>query len=252
MKKPVTPKEFERGKRVRILRNSLGMTQAALGKSLGVDRVAVTEWEAGGGISEDNLAQLIEMGRTTRDWIQDGKGVPPGSKAVAGNGHDEEDGNSAQELREMGAPVRLIPVRGTVAAGLWFEHDDLSDGTFDPVPIIPTRFSTAEQFAFKVSGPSMDLRRIFSGDYIVCVPYWVVRARPKSGDIVVVERREGQRTERTCKEVQVVPSGIELWPRSSDKRFQEAIAIRQDKDSRATGGMQIEIIGLVIGVYSPR
>ncbi|MEJ0096190.1 MAG: XRE family transcriptional regulator [Methylocella sp.] len=153
---------------------------------------------------------------------------------------------------EKQLPVSLVPVLGTVAAGLWFEHDDLSTDGFDPIPVIPMRFPAAKQFAFQVSGPSMDLRRIFNRDYVICVAYWTARRTPETGDIVVVERRDGHRTERTCKEIVVSNGIVELWPRSTDVRFKDPLHVPNSKEISVDDGMQIEIIGLVIGVYSPR
>lgn len=148
--------------------------------------------------------------------------------------------------------VKQAPVRGLAAAGLWMEYDDLSGEAFEPIPIVPTKYTQAEQFAYKIAGPSMDKERIFDGDYVVCVPYWEARAAIQSHDTVVVERRDGAKIERTCKKVEVVNGGFDLCPQSTDPRFQKPIHIPDARSPNTSDGLEVEIVGLVIGVYSPR
>ena len=47
--------------------------------------------------------------------------------------------------------IRQAPVRGVAAAGLWMEYDDLSGDAFEPIPVIPTKYTHAEQFAYKIA-----------------------------------------------------------------------------------------------------
>ena len=140
-------------------------------------------------------------------------------------------------------------VGGQVAAGMWLE-DSFIDGTvYDPVPIVLARYATVPQTAYKVSGPSMDLLRIFDGDYVITVPYWEVRASFQNNDVVVVERREGHRFERTCKQIKVHKDRVELWPRSSHEAFQEPLVILINREETESGE-EVEVIGLVIGRHA--
>ena len=148
--------------------------------------------------------------------------------------------------------VTQIPVRGAVAAGRWLEFDDTEQDALSPIYAVAGRFPMAEQFAFKVSGPSMDKARIFDGDYVICVPYWIARAAPTPGDLVVVERRRGTMFERTLKELQMNEEWFELWPRSTDQRFQTPIRVKRNHDFVETDGTTVEIIGLVVASYAPR
>jgi len=116
----------------------------------------------------------------------------------------------------------------------------------DVVPYIGGKWVGLEQFAYKVSGPSVDLLRIFDGDYVVCVPYFDARRRPTQDDVVVVERRRGQTIERTVKQLALTTTGCELWPRSSDQRFQSPIVVDRHGESTEADGTTVEIIGLVI------
>lgn len=154
-----------------------------------------------------------------------------------------------EQLVKTTACPTSVRVRGETAAGLWFEHDDLINEEPEPIPVIPGRYSNLVQFAYRVSGPSMNKKRIHHGDYVICVPYFEARMQPETGDIVVVERRRGHLIERSCKELQVIGDGYELWPRSTDARFQDPIRIKNRKDNSADDGTEIEIVGLVIAVH---
>jgi SOS-response transcriptional repressor LexA len=158
-----------------------------------------------------------------------------------------------EDLRDINPTGRPFPVhvRGNTAAGHWFEHDDMIDEPPEPIPSIPGRYPGLEQFSYRISGASMNKKRIHHGDYVICVNYFDARAYPESGDIVVVERRRGHLIERSCKELQVVGDGYELWPRSTDPRFTDPIRIKHRQDTEADDGTQIEIVGLVIAVHVP-
>lgn len=145
----------------------------------------------------------------------------------------------------------LISVRGVTSAGVWFEHEQMIDEEPEPIPSIPGKYLHLEQFAFRVSGPSMNKKRIHNGDYIICVPYFDARVSPETGDIVVVERKQGHLIERSCKQLVVVGGGYELWPRSTDPRFQDPIRVKRCHDPAADDGIEIEIKGLVIAVHIP-
>jgi len=121
-----------------------------------------------------------------------------------------------------------------------------------PVPFVPTRYAELEQRAYRVVGPSMNMRAIHDGTFVITVRYWEVRTQPQDGDIVVVERRrDGGLVERTLKEVVIRPGQIELTPRSSDDRFKEPIVIPRHLDANPSEPLEVEIIALVIGCYSP-
>jgi SOS-response transcriptional repressor LexA len=145
--------------------------------------------------------------------------------------------------------VKNVPVRGETAAGRWLEYDFATD-IGEEVPVVPGKYAAAEQFAYRVVGPSMDQKRIFDGDFVICVDYWIARATPTEGDIVVVERRQGQLVERTCKQIQGGHPGLMLVSHSSDERFKEPIILPVNDDHAGENGTTIEIMGLVIGRYT--
>lgn len=143
----------------------------------------------------------------------------------------------------------LVPVRGNTACGVWAENGRFFDQEYPPIPAVPTKHKSVEQFAFRVIGMCMDKLRILDGDFVVCVPYWIARAGATDGDVVVIERKRGHVTERTCKQIAVNGNRLELWPRSSDPQFQPVIMPNQNDPLDETGA-EIEIVGLVIGRYA--
>lgn len=141
-------------------------------------------------------------------------------------------------------------VRGTTAAGIWLAEDYVDATEYDPIPIVLARYPNLPQIAYKVMGPSMDLLRIFDGDYVITIDYWQARTSFQNADVVVVERRQGGKIERTCKQIAVHRDRIEFWPRSSHPAFQEPIVVPVNRDS-PDDGVDVEVVGLVIGRHTP-
>lgn len=108
-----------------------------------------------------------------------------------------------------------------------------------------------EQRAYRVTGDSMNERGFHDGSFVITVPYWNVRTQIQDGDAVVVERREGNRIERTIKVVVINPSEYRLEARSTNPRWADtAITIPRDTNAEPSA-IEIEIVGLVVGSYRP-
>ena len=146
------------------------------------------------------------------------------------------------------ASVMRVHVRGNVQAGIWTEFEEVPSDVTEMIPVVPGRYPNLEQAAFRVRGTSMTKARLFDGDYVVGVPYFMARATIHNGDLVVVERRRGGSVERTVKQIEEGPNGCLLWPRSDDPRFQAPIPCTGPEPD----GTEIEITHLVIGSYTPR
>lgn len=196
-----------------------------LAREIGTSRQNVSRWASGQVKLPRDQAVLISKVLTV-----------PVKNLLLG---DLEDGLGPAQ------PVRHVHIRGNIAAGVWIEHDDAAQMT-DELPIVGGRWRSLEQCAYRVHGPSMDLVRIYDGDYVIAVPYFDARREPTHGDIVVVERKRGGLIERTCKQLAVNPVGVELWPRSSDPRFQSAIAVNRHGEGTEDDGTTVEITGYVI------
>jgi SOS-response transcriptional repressor LexA len=158
--------------------------------------------------------------------------------------------STASPLAAESLTVKYAPVRGECAGGRWMEYE-VGDDTYETIPIVPTRFSALEQFAFRVRGNSMDKAKILDGDYVICVPYFDARAGLTHGDTVVVERRRGGLYERTCKRLELRPDGVvALISQSSDPHNAEPL-LQLRVNGHADDGVEIEVTGLVIGRYAP-
>ena len=143
--------------------------------------------------------------------------------------------------------IAQVHIRGSVQAGTWNEFEEFPDADMETVPTVMGKWAGYEQFAYKITGPSMNQARIFDGDFVVCVPYFLAAKGHKTGDLVVVERRRGGLVERTVKQVDFSNGDCKLWPRSDDPRFQLPIPCKGPEPD----GTEIEIIGLVIWVCRP-
>lgn len=210
------------------------MSQSRLAKAVDTDRQAINrlmartravpkEWA-------DRLAPHLD---TTSVELQYGPGV-----------------TRAPDVEPGTARVGQARVAGQVAAGMWLAENFVDATAYDPIPVVLARYPTLDQIAYKVVGPSMDRVRIFDGDYVITVPYWEARTSPRDGDIVVVESRSGHLVERTCKQVLSHPDRLELWPRSSHEEYQKPLVVPRARLT-TDDGVEVEIVGLVVGVHRP-
>ncbi len=147
-------------------------------------------------------------------------------------------------------PAQLhLPVRFEVAAGGFLLRDDLPQEpygfrTVSSIP--PYEFNT--QWLERVVSDSMN-RVIPEESTIHVVDAIEIRYRPVHGAIVVVERTrdQGALVERTVKQVELTPSGVELWPRSHNPRWSKPIylgaGLRDGEEATA------EIVGVVLRSY---
>jgi SOS-response transcriptional repressor LexA len=144
-----------------------------------------------------------------------------------------------------------VPVRGEAAPDLWRGPTYIYDDSPAQIPVVLGEFTMSEQFAFRIVGNQMDKRKIHSGDYVICVPYFLARDRFHTGDIVVVERQDHDLIETTCRELVVAGGGLELWFRSTDPRLQDRIDVPDFETMRSGDGMEVRIIGKAIARFSP-
>jgi transcriptional regulator with XRE-family HTH domain len=68
------------GTRIKSARERKGLSQAGLGKALGVTQSAVGQWETKGGTQPnmDNLVHMAEILETTVEYLAEGKASPFG------------------------------------------------------------------------------------------------------------------------------------------------------------------------------
>lgn len=156
----------------------------------------------------------------------------------------EETGN----LSKPQLPVDTLPVLGDVAAGVWVEQNGY-DEPHEFVPVVAdSRFSGMKQFALKVRGESMNVL-IRDGEFVICVDAIDLGRAPRKDDIVVVTRTRsaGHLRETTLKQVEVNRGKVELWPRSTDKKYQLPLILNDGDED----GVDVEITAYVIAVHRP-
>lgn len=138
------------------------------------------------------------------------------------------------------APIRI---RGEVAAGVWSEgdavelpEDEMPISHLPPDPRWPAEF----QYDVVVKGTSLN-RVARDGDYLRCVDIAKAGIEIRDGDLVVARRTRGDLAETTAKRAKKRGIEIELWPDSTDPKWQEPLI-----PGRETG----EITLLALGLYS--
>lgn len=148
--------------------------------------------------------------------------------------------------------VRRVAVMGRVGAGLWFDEGEIDESVYGDIPVIPGRYASLEQKAYKVTGDSVDKLGIFDGSFVITIDYWMVRAIIQDGDIVVVEKRDGGKIERTVKVAVITPTEFRLEARSTNPKWDGVAIIIPRKKADPADDRTIEVIGLVIGDFRPR
>lgn len=146
-------------------------------------------------------------------------------------------------LREIG---RQIPVVGEVAAGVW--KTAVARESFEieeHITLDVAGYERADLRAMKVVGPSVNL--------VYAPGRYVIVAHPSEagshvGDMVVVQRMQGDLAEITIKELAEIDGRIALIPRSSDPAYQDPIFLKDDHQDQSAP----EIIGVVVADYGRR
>lgn len=189
-----------------------GRSQSALARFMGLDPSSVNRITKG---ERQIKAQEAEKIKAYLAATQRGGLLPHGNQPEA---------------------ARMIPVIGTVEAGAWRESANDYMEQLD-IPVVDHRVFDGEVFALRVAGPSMNLMYP-DGSFVVVRPF---QGGPLPiGKRVVVRRVRDGLHEMTVKELTQLPTGeLELWPRSTDPRFQAPVLYEAED-------ITVEIVGRVI------
>lgn len=119
--------------------------------------------------------------------------------------------------------VRL-KIIGEVAAGVWLdtEADEFIEEEIE-LPEDP-RFPNEKQFVLRVRGTSIN-KKAPHGALVRCLDLFAAPREPAEGDWVVARRQRGRTFETTVKELRTGPQGMELWPSSTDPKWQEPVPL---------------------------
>jgi DNA-binding XRE family transcriptional regulator len=187
------------------------------------------------GHAEPPLEVCLTLGHVLRvsgRWLFDGSGKPD---------------VVSQEPVTIQPEDQALPIRFLVQAGAWMETDDLNDyGAetlgFSSIAASP-RFPITEQWVEKILGDSVD--KIFQdGTFIHVVSLVGSGIELKNGALVVVERVDGQKRERTVKRAMKDDEGFKLVGESNNPRWNKPFPVTD------AGHVTIEIVGVVIGGYT--
>lgn len=140
---------------------------------------------------------------------------------------------------------QAVPFRGKVAAGVWLELDQEFEPedwlNFNPVP----QFPEGAVYCLTVEGDSID-KIAPHGFLLVCVDLYESGVTIRDGDLVIVERskQQGGLKETTAKRYRTVSGGIELYPESSNPKWQPIFVPddRRERDELVTIKARVEYI----------
>jgi transcriptional regulator with XRE-family HTH domain len=191
-------------------RKAAGLTQEELAERAGMSRITVNRIEQKGTCSRKQAEVFAPLLGVAVETL------------MLGDAYRDAFEHSA-------AAVQSLQVAGEVAAGIWLEPDILDEPRFEPVAaVIDPRFPRESQFALIVRGPSIN-RTAGDGATLLCVSI-DVGVEVRDGDLVIVERTrdQGAMIETTAKFVRRIADGYELWPHSTDPRYQKPLFIADD------------------------
>lgn len=230
--------------RLKLARERAGYkSAAAAAEALGAHYGTYSGHENGSrGVKAQEARRYASFFKVPQAWLLLGDGDIEG---LAKKKAEKEAGQN---------PTKSVPVRGITKAGSWVEIEEFENDGFDgaSVPTVPGEWEHLTQFAYKVSGSSMDADRIFDGDYVVCVGYFDARSDLRQGDCVVVERVRNSAIERSVKIVEIQGKDIHFCPRSTNPAFKPIVVKLRNRHMVEADDTDVRIVGLVIGVWCPR
>lgn len=152
------------------------------------------------------------------------------------------------EINKASSQIGLIPVTGKVEAGAWRDADEWGADLGISLPIVASQYENC--FAVEIAGDSMNLFYKDGEFAIVCpLEFYPRRLQPLEQVIVRRIKKDGG-VETTIKELVIKNGKAELWPRSTNPKYQEPINIHWPyEDPQKSGVELVEICGVVISSY---
>ena len=215
-----------------------GPTEAA--RALGIKPPTYLGHENG---SRGFVAQVQFYARRYRvslEWLLSGKGTPRSGDVNFDNSETATDSGASAIPLSASKNVRHL---GDVTAGLWREAA-LFDLQEEDLPLVQVAsiFDAADLFVLRIQGPSIN-RRAPSGSDVLCVKLEAAPRSFRDGDLVVVERESHGKFETTIKVVKGREGAWQLWPDSTDARYQTPVPLGEHEDET------VRVIGFAIKVF---
>jgi len=223
----------------KIVRKNAKLTFAKIASATGVSPQAVKQWEDGQTAPTRN--KIEALARVLRLSIQD-------TMDMFDNGATRDGIFDQDNILETIKRANRVKVRGKIAAGVWMDVTLSDEGGYEqmavPFPPDPD-YAIEAQYDLVVEGTS--LNKVAPDGYRVrCVDIEASGVSVHDGDLVIIRRLRdgGQLVEMTAKRVRKTNGRTELWPDSTDQRWQEKIVV-DDNPERD----RIEIIAKVLYAY---
>lgn len=252
--KRVYPGALKIGERIKAKRKEKGWSQKELGEKAGHTQQICASYERGhsehprflddfaaalGCTSEELKTGEFPQHRHLRpDFVGAGMVLEVKGERKDPKLHERQLATYANAYKDEHG---MVPLVGVVRAGIWSEPESLNSQL--SVPRDRLLDWEGDLYALRVEGPSVN--RLFpDGSVVFCAPYNEARTTPRSRDLVHAVLRRGQLEEWTIKILNRRENGvIELWPLSTDPRYQEPFRFDPKDEENET---RLELKGLVL------
>lgn len=207
---------------------------------------AIIEWLKGlmrdHNKSQADLARILGVGRDVMNKVMKGRRRLSSDELLA---LSRAFGVPVPETPEA-APVQIAYVRvvGEVMAGQFL---DVTTADFEPYAIpyaLDPRWPIEAVTALEIRGESIN-RQAREGDLAIVLSLGHAPRSYRDGDWVVAERARGDLVERTVKRLRMSNGAVELWPDSTDERFQSPVLLGEHDDET------VRVVGFVLDFMRP-
>ncbi|WP_309628759.1 helix-turn-helix transcriptional regulator [Brevundimonas sp.] len=236
------------GEALKRLRQRAGISQAEAADRAQIVEITWRRYEKGmRGVTLDKLIELVQAIGFDRDTLlMEQAAVVGGSPAPqTARSHLDRVASYTPSPSDAG-----LIVRDRVQAGNWLEADDTGQASYRTFPAVRDgRYPYADQWLSEVMGDSVNRLNIFEGDMVHLVDAIAIGYHPRTDDVVEVERirNGGAERELTIKQIELVPNGMLLWPRSTNQRWSQPLELREGTGDGEE--IEVRIRGLVIGLH---
>jgi SOS-response transcriptional repressor LexA len=199
---------------------------------------------ASGGANPDLVRNILD-GRSKNPTMDTLVGLAAALGKDVSTFFRDGDSSASDQSRD----ITWVRVVGEVQAGAWRASYEWAEEDQYVIPAEPSPVIGAERFALVNQGQSMNLT-FKDGCILDCIRVAFGSAQPIPGDYVIVERRQNDLRETTCKRLRQRDDGVyELVAESTRPEFQQPIVIGKPDPDTWTDD-DISVIGIVIGSYA--
>lgn len=146
--------------------------------------------------------------------------------------------------RPQADQTEWLLVKGGVAAGVWKAAVDWPASEQYEVRFGKSEYTSEQRFGVRMEGKSMN-RTIMDGADLECLYTRFSAIPPQPGDLVIVERKNHDLVELTCKRLDREGDQYVLRCESYEPEFQEPIFIGSPDNGQFTDD-EVQVIGIVL------